>query len=105
MIGELTVFVVFWIVAFAAAAVAFGKNRRLGKLLFFILLPGLGITTFAMWQMRIATPTPPNQTVSGSSSIWIRPGGTSQKDFSITSIKDFLINVRGYNDLSQGQKH
>ena len=48
MIGELTVFVVFWIVAFAAAAVAFGKNRRLGKLLFFILIPGLGITTFAM---------------------------------------------------------
>ena len=66
MIGELTVFVVFWIVAFAAAAVAFGKNRRLGKLLFFILIPGLGITTFAMWQMRIATPTPPNQTVSGN---------------------------------------
>ena len=66
MIGDLTVFVVFWIVAFAATAVAFGKNRRLGKLLFFILIPGLGITTFAMWQMRIATPTPPNQTDSGN---------------------------------------
>ncbi|MGI9466012.1 MAG: multiheme c-type cytochrome [Rubripirellula sp.] len=58
MINELTIFVIFWIAAFAVATAVLRKNPRLGKLSFAVLIPCLCLTAFAAWQLRVAVPPP-----------------------------------------------
>ena len=52
---------------------------------------GYVVNTYSRSSSRISS-----SRSSSSSSIWIRPGGTSQKDLLITSNKEILINVWGY---------
>ena len=59
MIIELTIFVIFWIAAFAIATALLRKNPRLGKLSFAVLIPCLCLTAFAAWQLRLAVQPPP----------------------------------------------
>ena len=58
MIIELTIFVIFWIAAFAVATAVLRKNPRLGKLSFAVLIPCLCLTAFAGWQLRVAVQPP-----------------------------------------------
>jgi hypothetical protein len=59
VIIELTIFVIFWIAAFAIATALLRKNPRLGKLSFAVLIPCLCLTAFAAWQLRLAVQPPP----------------------------------------------
>lgn len=51
---ELTIFVFFWLVAFAAALVMLRLNPRLGKLSLAVLIPCLCLTAFVGWQLHTA---------------------------------------------------
>lgn len=65
MIIELTIFVSFWLAAFALATAVLRKNPSLGKLSFAVLIPCLFLTAFAAWQLRFAV-QPPSGAPDGS---------------------------------------